>query len=692
MSQRHRVVLLAIVGFRVFCTPAAALAQGMLPPGFLEARAREDRESRIRGQIGQLDARIRSSPSGAAPLLERAQLHGQLGEMAPLISDLEAAVRLSRNDPETLFRAGTILVEHDPVAAVSYFDRVLERVPENVSAVVSRGRARGMVGDVARAHADFDAALERDPGNALALALKGNLMLQAGAFREAIALFTRSLDREPTAAAYFDRAFCHQGVGDYHAAVADYTAAYDLDRSNVGAICERGQANQLAGAYRLAVRDFEECTARVPGNVQAALQLAWVLATCPEAGVRDGRRALGLAAEICDPVTCRSPEPLTVLAAACAEVGDFPRAEKLQARAVAMSSFSGPLRESSARRLKMIAGHEPVRESAPLRIEPRAADGPIRSVTVDEALAFPADVLGFEMLDVELLLEMCVLSRAGATIHAAIGGQTLTMTADTVDAIEPRLRERRDVFEQAIRRRGFATLAEGYTAARRGDCDNWEIGDARVLVEQDGFRARLAQGVVRHRAIVVESAVVLMHDSNTDIRIPGEITHGVVTFVTAAKGGVGGMATERCALVLTPAKVTGKAWAEPFAGRAIAHRNYGEYREALADFERSLECDRRPEFASLEAVLLATCPDEAVRDGRRAVEAALVAKRLSGKQLPDIVLSALAVSHAEVGDFEAAIRYQRQLIGRAPDDDREFLREQLALFEAGRPFHEDVRP
>lgn len=667
-----------------------ALGQGMLPQSLVESWARGDRESRIRGQIDELEARINAAPTDPAPLLERARLRGQLGELAAVVADLEAAVKASGGDPETLFRAGALLVEHDPGAAVPFFDRVLDRVPGNVSALVSRGRARLLSGDSARARADFDAALDKDPGNAVALAHMGNLLLQAGQLREAIALYDRSIDREPIAAAYFDRAFCHQGVGDYEAAVADYTAAYEMDRSNVGAICERGQAHQLGGAYRLAVRDYEDCHAKAPGNVQASLQLAWLLATCPEAGIRDGQRALTLATEICDPVTCRSPEPLNVLAAAHAEIGDFPAAEKLQARAVAMSSFSEPLREASARRLRTLARHEAVREAVPLRIEPRGAVGPVRGVTVDEALAFPADVLGFEMLDVEWLLSLCGIARAGATIEATLGGLPLTINAETVDAMEPLLRERREVFEKAIRRRGFAALAEGYTTARKGDCDSWEIGDAQVLVEQDGYHARLSQGGVRHRAIVVESAVVLMHDSNTDLRIPGEITDGTLTFVTPATGGVSGMATGRCSLVLTPAKVAGAAWAEPFAGRALAHRMVGENREAVADLDRSLACEQRADVACFKSLLLSTCADAAVRDGRRAVEAALLAERLSKGQLPNLVLSALAVSHAESGDFTAAIRYQRQLIGRASADEQVFLREQLALFEAGRPYHESA--
>lgn len=567
-------------------------------------------------------------------------------------------------------------------------DERIRAHPDDTAALLERAGLHADLGERELMVADLDAALRKDPANATALAMKGNLLMHEGKFREAIALYDRSIDRKPIAAAYFDRGYCHQRLGEYEAAAADYTVAYAMDRSNTAAICERGQAHQLRGAYRLAVRDYEECLDKEAGHVGAALQLSWVLSTCPDGGVRNGRRALDLVAELCDPLTCRTLEPLSALAAAHAELGDFARARNLQARAVATCSFSAPLYDASVRRLRALERGEPLRESTPLDMGPLAGDSPLHAVTVEEALAFPADLLGCEMLEVEHLLEMCPLARAGATIHAVLGGQPLTITADSVRAIEPRMRERRDAFEKAIRRRGFTTLAAGYTATRKGDCENWELGDARILVEQDGFRLRLSQGITRHRAVVVESAVVLMHDSNTGVLITGEIDSGVLTFVTPAQGGVTGEATDRCTLVLAPAPVEGKAWAEPFAGRAVAHRMVGEHREAVADFERSLQCDQRPEFAGHMAVLLATCSDEAVRDGRRAVEVALLAKRLSGGDPPGVVLSALAVSHAEAGDFDAAIQYQRQLIERVAEEDRGLLREQLALFEARRPYHE----
>ena len=57
--------------------------------------------------------------------------------------------------------------------------------------------------------------------------------------------------------------------------------------------------------------------------------------------------------------------------------------------------------------------------------------------------------------------------------------------------------------------------------------------------------------------------------------------------------------------------------------------------------------------ASVLAWFLATHPDPAVRDGKRAVAAALQACRQSGFELPE-TLDALAAAYAEVGDFDKA--------------------------------------
>ncbi len=75
--------------------------------------------------------------------------------------------------------------------------------------------------------------------------------------------------------------------------------------------------------------DYEECLATLqdavrcdPDNVEACIDLAWLLATCPDARIRDGRRAVSLARHALELARDHPYLPET-LAAAYAEAGNF---------------------------------------------------------------------------------------------------------------------------------------------------------------------------------------------------------------------------------------------------------------------------------------------------------------------------------------------------------------------------------
>src|SRR5262249_853252 len=91
----------------------------------------------------------------------------------------------------------------------------------------------------------------------------------------------------------------------------------------------------------------------------------------------------------------------------------------------------------------------------------------------------------------------------------------------------------------------------------------------------------------------------------------------------------------------------------------LAKKDYGE---AIHTYEQAIRLvpDHPHAYGGL-ALLLATCPESTVRDGKRAIRMVAEACRLSSTS-PTIsapwVLAILAAAYAEAGQFDEAVRYQ----------------------------------
>ena len=84
------------------------------------------------------------------------------------------------------------------------------------------------------------------------------------------------------------------------------------------------------------------------------------------------------------------------------------------------------------------------------------------------------------------------------------------------------------------------------------------------------------------------------------------------------------------------------------------------------------------------AFILATTPDEKLRDGRRAIALSKKAKTLQPKPSFD-VLDTMAAAYAEAGEFDTAIKTQKEAIELAPEGQRENCGEILKLYESQQP-------
>jgi tetratricopeptide (TPR) repeat protein len=142
-------------------------------------------------------------------------------------------------------------------------------------------------------------------------------------------------------------------LGNYERAIADYTAALRLAPDNCGVYRNRSLAWKGLKAFDRALADLREALRCDPVNANAHNDLAWLLATCPDANIRDGAKAVEFARKACELSGWGKPGTINTLAAACAEAGQFDEAvrwaQQVLARpdrltAAQIAEFTGHLR------------------------------------------------------------------------------------------------------------------------------------------------------------------------------------------------------------------------------------------------------------------------------------------------------------------------------------------------------------
>lgn len=122
--------------------------------------------------------------------------------------------------------------------------------------------------------------------------------------------------------------------------------------------------------------------------------------------------------------------------------------------------------------------------------------------------------------------------------------------------------------------------------------------------------------------------------------------------------------------------------------RGDAYLNIGKHAEAAADLQRALELEPEdPAVLNNLAWVLATSPDDEIRNAQRAVELATKACELVEYNKPHI-LSTLAAAYAEAGDFEKAKEWSQKAVDMDDPDHGEQLAKELASYQEGQPWRE----
>jgi tetratricopeptide (TPR) repeat protein len=217
--------------------------------------------------------------------------------------------------------------------AADEFTAAVAADPESARALVNLGTALGQLGDLDAAIDKYEQALAVDPDQLTAHFNLGSTLIEQDRAVDAIGHLEAVLQSTPyDAEAHLLMARALVANGDDWASLEHFKRAAELDPANANAVTGGAAALVRVNQYVRAKSVLDAGHRRIPDSGAIAFALARLLAACPEAGVRDGARAL----ELAQAVYGARPDPrhAQLLAQALAELDRCEEAAEWQQKVV----------------------------------------------------------------------------------------------------------------------------------------------------------------------------------------------------------------------------------------------------------------------------------------------------------------------------------------------------------------------
>lgn len=280
--------------------------------------------------IADFDGCIRLNPADGTAYHNRGAAWAAKKDFAKALEDYGEALRINPKSTVTYSARGLVLRSQQQFdKAIEDYNEAIRLEPRYVNALYGRGAAWHAKKDYDKAIKDFDAAISVDPKHL---------------------------------AAINDRGLAWVAMKEYAKGILDYDQALRLNPKNSVTLINRAVALKAIKQYGKAIADYEQSIRLDPKHARALSNLGWILATCPEESLRNGKRAVELATKACQLTKFKEPNYLDALAAACAEAGDFAQAIRYEKQALESSRFARQYGGAARQRLKSYEEMKPHRE------------------------------------------------------------------------------------------------------------------------------------------------------------------------------------------------------------------------------------------------------------------------------------------------------------------------------------------
>ena len=256
---------------------------------------------------------------------------------------LQKALEIKPDNPEAHNDLGIVSFgKGNTSEAIAHFEKALQARPDYAEAFYNYGNALFQQGDMDGAIIRYQQALRIKPDYVEARYNLGNALFQKGKIDEAILNYQQAIQAKPNyLSATYNLGMAFKQKGKTDDAIAQFRRALELQPDSAETCYNLGNVLVQKGEEAEGITNLQRAVEIKPDLPDALNDLAWELATSPQASLRNGKQAVELAQRADHLADGKDLDVLDTLAAAYAEAGEFPEAVQTARKAIDLAQASG---------------------------------------------------------------------------------------------------------------------------------------------------------------------------------------------------------------------------------------------------------------------------------------------------------------------------------------------------------------
>jgi tetratricopeptide (TPR) repeat protein len=269
--------------------------------------------------------------------------HSQVAHWRNTLALWTHAVECNPEDCAAYASLGTALIEAGRQdEAVASYRHALALSPYHVQARMNLGITLLRMGRIDEAEVQLRRTVLDDPQSTDAHSSLGVIFLHKGEQPKAIRHFMAAADIRPDVAAWWNLGNAQMQAGQVPAAIDSFLRALKVNPAHADSHFSLGVAYASQGKQKAAKEHYQQALAAEPNHLPSLNNLAWLLATSKDDSLRSGTKAVELMEHALQLPGGSRLHLLHTLAAAYAEVGQYPKAAEAAQQALSLAaSFPG---------------------------------------------------------------------------------------------------------------------------------------------------------------------------------------------------------------------------------------------------------------------------------------------------------------------------------------------------------------